>query len=134
MRLGYRLHPVPIETVLATADNGELNPLVTQKQSLTMSARFTSLPSMRRPVSVKSVFLLPSCGFLEFEPSRLCRHPSIRTLLGGDFRSAQVGRSHFSRCCYLIIDLASLLFFRSRARHSAQSPSLDVLTLFDGWH
>src|SRR5882762_7051312 len=35
---------------------------------------------MRRPVSVKSVFLLPPCEFLVFEPSRLCRHPSIRTL------------------------------------------------------
>src|SRR5258708_9398489 len=74
-------------------------------------------PSMRRPVSVKSVFLLPSCGFLEFEPSRLCRHPSIRTLLGSDFLSVQVRRSHFSRCCYLIIDLGSHLFDRSWARH-----------------
>src|SRR5713226_10499687 len=37
-------------------------------------------PSMRRTVSVKSVFLLPPCEFLVFEPSRLCRHPSIRTL------------------------------------------------------
>jgi hypothetical protein len=25
-------------------------------------------------------FLFPSCGFLAFEPGRLCRHPSIRTL------------------------------------------------------
>jgi hypothetical protein len=33
---------------------------------------------------------------------RLCRHPSIRTLLLSDFRSAQVGRPQFSRCCYLI--------------------------------
>jgi hypothetical protein len=38
------------------------------------------VPSMRRPVSVKSVFLLPPCEFLVFEPSRLCRHPSIRSL------------------------------------------------------
>jgi hypothetical protein len=74
------------------------------------------VPSMRRPVSVKSVFL-PSCGYLEFEPSRLCRHPSIRTLLLSDFRSVQGGRSHFSRCCYLIIDLGSHLFDRSWARH-----------------
>src|SRR6266699_2196185 len=38
-------------------------------------------PSMRRPVSVKSVFLfLPYKSFFVFEPSRLCRHPSIRTL------------------------------------------------------
>src|ERR1700720_2276411 len=26
-----------------------------------------------------------------------------------DFRSVQVGRPHFSRCCYLIIDLGSYL-------------------------
>jgi hypothetical protein len=26
------------------------------------------------------LFSLPSCGFLAFEPGRLCRHPSIRTL------------------------------------------------------
>src|SRR5258707_9810891 len=69
-------------------------------------------PSMRRPVSVKSVFLLPPCEFLVFEPSRLCRHPSIRTLLLSDYRSVQVGRSRFSRCCYLIIDLGSRLFAR----------------------
>jgi hypothetical protein len=37
-----------------------------------------SVPSMRRPVRVKSVFPLPSCGFLKVEPSRLCRHPSMR--------------------------------------------------------
>ena len=62
---------------------------------------------MRRPVSVKLVFLFPLCGFFAFEPSRLCRHPSIRTLLLSDCRSVQVGRSRFSRCCYLIIDLGS---------------------------
>src|SRR5260370_6118413 len=69
-------------------------------------------PSMRRPVSVKSVFLLAPCEFLVFEPSRLCRHPSIRTLLLSDYRSVQVGRSRFSRGCYLIIDLGSRLFAR----------------------
>jgi hypothetical protein len=38
-------------------------------------------PSMRRPVSVKTVFLFPPYkGFFPFESSRLCRHPSIRTL------------------------------------------------------
>jgi hypothetical protein len=47
--------------------------------------------------------------FLCFEPSRLCRHPSIRTLLLSDFRSVHVGRSQFSRCCYLIIDLGFCL-------------------------
>jgi hypothetical protein len=37
-------------------------------------------PSMRRPIGLKSVFLLPASGFLVFEPGRLYRHPSIRTL------------------------------------------------------
>ncbi len=54
--------------------------------------------------------------FFAFEPSRLCRHPSIRTLLLSDYRSVQVGRSRFSRCCYLIIDLGSPLFDGSWAR------------------
>jgi hypothetical protein len=38
-------------------------------------------------------------------PSRHCRHPSIRTLNERFFRSVQVGRSRFSRCCHLIGDL-----------------------------
>src|SRR6266853_6921295 len=81
-------------------------------------------PSMRRPVSVKSVFLFPPCGSLAFEPSRLCRRPSIRTLGWSDFRSVPVGRPQFSRCCYLRIDLASYLFDGSWARTWAQSPEL----------
>ena len=40
-------------------------------------------PSMRRPVSVKSVFVFLTRSFW-FEPGRLCRHPSIRTLLLSD--------------------------------------------------
>ena len=39
------------------------------------------------------------------EPIRLCHHPSIRTLLVAIFRSVPVGRSRFTRCCYLRIDL-----------------------------
>jgi len=39
-------------------------------------------PSMRRPVRVKSRrFCSYLNGFFAFEPSRLCRHPSIRSLL-----------------------------------------------------
>jgi hypothetical protein len=34
-----------------------------------------------------------------------CRHPSIRTLSERFVRSVPVGRSRFSRCCHLIIDL-----------------------------
>ena len=74
-------------------------------------------------MSSRFFFLLP-VEFFAFEPSRLCRHPSIRTLLLSDFRSVQVGRPHFSRCCYLIIDLGSHLFDGSWARTWAQSPEL----------
>jgi len=35
-----------------------------------------------------------------------CRHASIRTLEERFVRSVQVGRSRFSRCCYLINDLS----------------------------
>src|ERR1700675_4579168 len=76
-------------------------------------------PSMRRPVSVKSVLsfflssFLPSsfCSvqIVPLESSSLCRHPSIRTLFLSDCRSVQVGCTRFSRCCYLIIDLCSPL-------------------------
>ena len=44
------------------------------------------------------------------QPSHLCRHPSICTLLVSDIRSVQVGCSRFSRCCYLRIDLSSHRF------------------------
>ena len=71
---------------------------------------------MRRPASVKLffhffLFFLPSSFFsvqiVPMESSRLCRHPSIRTLFLSDCRSVQVGCTRFSRCCYLIIDLCS---------------------------
>jgi hypothetical protein len=68
-----------------------------------------SSPSMRRPVRVKGFCFLLTRVFA-FEPSRLCRHPSIRTRLLSDCRSVPVGRTRFSRCCYLIIDLGSHLF------------------------
>jgi len=48
------------------------------------------------------------CFFVEqgFSPAESpCRHPSIRTLRERLFRSVQVGRSRFSRCCHLISDL-----------------------------
>ena len=65
---------------------------------------------MRRPVSVKTVFSFSYQRFVSFEPGRLCRHPSIRTLCERLFRSVQVGRPSFSRCCYLRIDLGSHLW------------------------
>ena len=46
--------------------------------------------------SLDKVFLLPSSH---------CRHASIRTLKERFVRSVQLGRSRFSRCCYLIAAL-----------------------------
>ena len=49
------------------------------------------------------LFLL---GKLFLPPSSHCRHASIRTLEERFlFRSVHVGRSRFSRCCNLILDL-----------------------------
>ena len=63
---------------------------------------------MRRPVGVKWILLF-FCwqGFFSGRVSH-CRHPSIRTLVSDFVRSVQVGRSRFSRCCHLIIDLSSI--------------------------
>ena len=55
---------------------------------------------------------------------RLCRHPSIRTLRGAMVRSVPVGRSRFSRCCYLRIDLGFQLTLESWAGTWPQSPEL----------
>ena len=46
------------------------------------------------------------------------------------FRSVQVGRSRFSRCCYLIIDLHFYAKDRSWARRLTQSPELGFGLLF----
>ena len=63
---------------------------------------------MRRPVGVKWVL-----GFLLVKffplPSSRCRHASIRTLEERLVRSVQVGRSRFSRRCYLFGALCSAL-------------------------
>ena len=63
---------------------------------------------MRRPVGVKWILLF-FC-WTRFFSGRVshCRHPSIRTLVSDFVRSVQVGRSRFSRCCHLIIDLSSI--------------------------
>src|SRR5437899_970441 len=63
---------------------------------------------MRRPVGVKWILLF-FC-WTRFFSGRVshCRHPSIRTLVSNFVRSVQVGRSRFSRCCHLIIDLSSI--------------------------
>src|ERR1700722_15502606 len=79
-------------------------------------------PSMRRPVSVKTVFLFLIRGF--FSLSRAASVAILPSALFGErlFRSVQVGRPQFSRCCYLIIDLGSHLWDESWARTWAQSP------------
>jgi hypothetical protein len=41
-----------------------------------------------------------------------------------DSRSLQGGRTQFSRCCYLIIDLAPIFGRGGGARHLSQSPDL----------
>ena len=65
---------------------------------------------MRRPVDVKAHFRLSSFReSVPIQPSRPCRHPSIRTLCERSSLGARWVFS-FSRCCYLIIDLCSYLF------------------------
>jgi hypothetical protein len=69
----------------------------------------------------------------------LCRHPSIYTLRGAMVRSVPVGRPQFSRCCYLIIDLGSHRFDRSRTRTWAKSnnganPTAPVLPSTKNWN
>src|SRR6202040_933116 len=72
-------------------------------------------PSMRRPVSVKLVFLF-------FSPQGFCvsaeppLSPSFHPhSLVSDIRSVPGGYSRFSRCCYLRIDLCSHRFGESWA-------------------
>jgi hypothetical protein len=67
--------------------------------------------------------------FLIRDLFRLSRAASVAILpsaLFGErlFRSVQVGRPSFSRCCYLITDLGSHLWDESWARTWAQSPEL----------
>src|SRR3984957_16653291 len=73
-------------------------------------------PSMRRPVSVKTVFLFLIRGF--FSLSRAASVAVLPSALFGErlVRSVQVGRPEFSRCCYLIIDLGFHLLDGSWAR------------------
>src|SRR5215831_11325932 len=67
---------------------------------------------------------------------RRCRHASIRTLEERWFRSVQVGRSRFSRCCHLI---GALWFCSSRVepgpgvRRSHRNSALGFC-LFSSWN
>jgi hypothetical protein len=62
---------------------------------------------MRRPVGVKTVlvFLSVDPDFFTEPPLSPSFHPQS---LMSDFRSLQVGRPRYSRCCDLIIDLGSV--------------------------
>jgi len=71
-----------------------------------------------------------SCGFSLNKSFSLCRVATdaiLPSALSGSelFRSVQVGRSRFSRCCHLFVDL----FFstsRSWPRRLTQSPELGL--------
>ena len=74
-------------------------------------------PSMRRPIPVKSFFCSSVISSIfSVQPSRLCRHPSIRTRSLSDFRSVPVGCSRFIRRCYLVSVLRFRLYEGSWAR------------------
>src|SRR5438874_10355757 len=83
---------------------------------------------MRRPVGVKGNFSFIFCPTPVFRcpPGRHCRHASIRTLEERFVRSVQVGRSRFSRCCYLISALWFSFKSRTWARRFTQSPELGL--------
>src|SRR5450759_2536119 len=63
---------------------------------------------MRRPVLVKRVFSFLRVDSLRSSPAALSPSFHPHSWLS-DFRSVHGGRSQFSRCCYLIIDLGSRL-------------------------
>src|SRR5579872_4407171 len=83
---------------------------------------------------IVSYFLFAEKSFLP--PSSRCRHASIRTLEERSRRSVHVGRSRYSRCCYLI----SALWFSSFgvepwARRLTQSPELGFgFCPFSSWN
>src|SRR5579862_2426092 len=79
--------------------------------SESISGRYGAINSFHEKAGQSQVgFSFPVRVFFGFwfEPSRLCRHPSIRTLCVSDVRSVPVGCSRFSRCCYLISALRFL--------------------------
>ena len=100
-----------------------INPFSTQNAS--MSAKAFHEKAGRSQVGSFVFFVGHDFSVL---PSRHCRHPSIRTLCErSSVRSVQVGRSRFSRCCYLIVDL-SFSLQRNWARRLTQSPELGLWT------
>ena len=90
-----------------------MNPHNRTEQS---SARVLISPSMRRPFDVKAHFFFLLSVSL-FPLSEAAPSPSFHPhSFVSDSRSVQVGRTRFSRCCYLIIDLCSHLFGESGPR------------------
>ena len=87
--------------------SGSVCSYVLTSKEITQSAGST--PSMRRPVRVKIVlfFLSVDPYFLAEPPLSPSFHPQS---FMSDFRSLQGGRPQFSRCCYLIIDLAPIFW------------------------
>src|SRR5271166_2847032 len=82
---------------------------------------------MRRPVGVKWILL-----FFRWTRFFSCRVATTVAILPSALfvsakRSVQVGRSRFSRCCHLIVDLPSHLKNESWARPLTQSPELGML-------
>src|SRR6266567_3186964 len=87
---------------------------------------------MRRPVGVKGI-LVSCCSrsffFLSHSPLSPCFHPHSRG--ANSFRSVDVGRPQFSRCCHLFGALwFCFLQSGTRARPLTQSPELGF-GLFD---
>ena len=74
---------------------------------------------------VSSFFILLDKGFSPTEPATVAMLPSA--LSRSDlFRSAHVGRSRFSRCCYLFGALSFHLKSGTRARRLTQSLELGI--------
>jgi hypothetical protein len=90
---------------------------------------------MRRPVGVKWI---DSC-FREqvIYPAELTTVAMLPFALSRSesFRSVQVGRSRFSRCCHLISDLSFLGKRETRAWRLTQSPELGFgFCIFSSWN
>ena len=70
---------------------------------------------MSSTVLLLPLFFLKRVFFSFSQAAPVATLPSA--LFVSDIRSVQVGRTRFSRCCYLIIDLCSPLFEENWARH-----------------
>src|SRR4051812_46966262 len=88
---------------------------------------------MRRPVGVKWCF----CHWTRFFARRVATVAMLPSALSRSdrFRWVHVGRSRFSRCCYLIGDLSFHLTSGTWARRLTESPELGFgFCLFSSWN